>query len=411
MTTIAQAVDYEDPSALHEICNTINFLPPLVSPTKIEIARSHFAAVAQGQAFILQGGDCAESLQDVRAHIIHQKVRLLQEQSRILAQGLKLPVIAVGRIAGQYAKPRSNPWEILPDGTKIHAFRGHNINNVGINERQPDPHRLLLGYFHAPATLDLTKEGQLPTTPPTPGPSSPILRNTGLGQTVTPFESPQGAIFTSHEALHLPFESAVTHNGYNTPASFVWIGERSRQLDGAHIEYVRGLRNPIGIKVGPAMDGQTLVDLLDKLCPDPTNQSNIGRVTVITRFGAEGVDNVLPSLIQAVKKTYHCPVWMCDPCHGNTQTTSDGVKTRDVDLIIEELIKTVQSHWDNNSILGGVHLEQTGEFVTECLDGTKLGSEGSLGLHYRSLCDPRLFYIQAPRVIRAFVDFVGNQYA
>ncbi|KAF2638894.1 DAHP synthetase [Massarina eburnea CBS 473.64] len=247
------------------------------------------------------------------------------------------------------------------------------------------------------------KGGQLPATPPTPGPSTPGMGDTLLEETVGPFDGPERAIFTSHEALHLPFESAVTHGRYNTSASFVWIGERSRQLDGAHIEYVRGLRNPIGVKVGPTMDGPTLVGLLDILCPDPGDKDNMGRVTVITRMGADRVEKVLPSLIQAVKQTQHCPVWMCDPCHGNTQTTTNGIKTRHVDRILEELTRTYQTHVSNDSTLGGLHLEQTGEFVTECLDDAEPASEQKLGLHYRSLCDPRLSNVQALKVVRFFV--------
>ncbi|OOQ88282.1 phospho-2-dehydro-3-deoxyheptonate aldolase [Penicillium brasilianum] len=410
MPYVAQAVEYSDPMALYEVCNTIASLPPLVSPAKIEIARSYFAAAAQGRAFIVQGGDCAESFNDVRPHIIHQKVRLLQEQSRMLAQCLNLPVITVGRIAGQYAKPRSNPWEVLPDGTKIHAFRGHNVNGPSLGERRPDPHRLLLGYFHSRATLDLMKEGQLPATPPTPGPSTPGIDEMLSGKPIDSFDGPQGAIFTSHEALHLPFESAVTHGRYNTSASFVWIGERTRQLNGGHVEYVRGLRNPIGVKIGPTMDGSTLVELLDILCPNPGNDDNIGRITIITRFGADNVEKVLPSLIRAVKETGHRPVWMCDPCHGNTQTTTCGVKTRHVDRILKELTRTWQIHCENESILGGLHLEQTGEFVTECLDSTKQGSsERGLALNYRSLCDPRLSHFQALNVVNSFADFVSKQ--
>lgn len=197
---------------------------------------------------------------------------------------------------------------MLPDGTKIHAFRGHSVNGAGVGERRPNPHRLSLASFHARATLNLMKGGQLPATPPTPGPSIPSVGDTRFEKTVVPFDGPEGTILTSHEALHLPFESAVTHGRYNTSASFVWIGERSRQLDGAHVEYVHGLRNPIGVKVGPAMDGPTLVDLLDILCPDPGNKDNIGRVTIITRMGADRVEKVLPSLIQAVKETNHCPI-------------------------------------------------------------------------------------------------------
>ncbi|KAF7589913.1 hypothetical protein BBP40_003531 [Aspergillus hancockii] len=405
---IAQAVEYDDPNSLQEVLSTISSLPPLVNPMKIEIARSHFAAAAMGKAFIIQGGDCAENFDDVRLHIIQQKVKLLQEQSHLLTQGLDLPIVTVGRIAGQYAKPRSSPWEILSDGTKIHAFRGHNVNGPSLGERRPDPHRLLLGDFYSRTTLEMIKDIQNTPTTRSPGSHQPLYTFplTPEETDVAPLESPAGTIFTSHEALHLPYESAMTRERYNTSASFIWIGERTRQLNGAHVEYIRGLRNPIGVKIGPGMDDSTLVELLNTICPQPHLQENVGRVTIITRFGADHVATVLPPLIRAVRQAGHTPVWMCDPCHGNTQPTKTGTKTRPVGRMLLEATRTYQTHRENKSIMGGLHLEQTGEFVTECIDDMNMDTDNSLNSRYRSLCDPRLSNIQALTLVRQFVDFV-----
>lgn len=405
---VAQAVEYEDPKALLEICHTISSLPPLVSPVKIEIARARFQAAALGKAFILQAGDCAESFHDVRPTIIQQKIKLLEEQCNLLSHGLHLPVVKVGRIAGQYAKPRSSPFETLPDGSKIHAFRGHNVNGMSLDERVPDPQRLLLGYFHSKATMDLMKTYQGPLTPGS-GKVPSSINHPSMTYIPTPSssfdEAGTGAIFTSHEALHLPFETAVTHNNYNTSASFIWVGERTRQLDGGHLEYIRGLRNPLGIKVGPGMTGKELVELLNVINPNPSNTANIGHVTIITRLGVDNVDRVLPSLIQAVAEAGHRPVWMCDPCHGNTQTVS-GIKTRCVDRMLAEVVRTYDTHRRGGSFMGGLHLEQTGEEVTECLNHSFIGDDHGLDVNYRSLCDPRLSNAQALVLVRKFVEFV-----
>jgi 3-deoxy-7-phosphoheptulonate synthase len=407
---IAQAVEYDDSKSFENVISTISSLPPLVNPMKIEIARSHFAAAARGKAFILQGGDCAESFDDVRLHIIQQKVKLLQEQSHLLTQGLNLPIVTVGRIAGQYAKPRSSPWETLSDGTKTHAFRGHNVNGPSLGDRRPDPHRLLLGDFYSRTTLEMIKDIQN-----TPTARSPGSRLTGYSFPLTPeetdvapLESPAGTIFTSHEALHLPYESAMTRDRYNTSASFVWIGERTRQLNGAHIEYIRGLRNPIGVKIGPGMDSSTLIELLNTICPQPSLEENVGRVTIITRLGADNVTTVLPPLITAVHQAGHMPVWMCDPCHGNTQSTAAGMKTRHTRRMLLEATRTYQTHRENKSMMGGLHLEQTGEFVAECIDDMTLDIDNNMSGQYRSLCDPRLSNAQALTLVRQFVDFVRN---
>ncbi|OAL70555.1 class II DAHP synthetase [Trichophyton violaceum] len=378
--TIIQEVQYKDPKVLQDVCNTIANLPPLITPEEIEAARSQFAEAALGKSFVLQGGDCAESFHDVRPHIVNQKIRLLEEQSHILSQGLNRPVATVGRIAG------------------------HNVNGPELSERQPDPHRLLLGYFHSQATLNLMRGPDALSTPPMGlFPSTPAGGEEGVTKRAN-----GGTIYTSHEALHLPLESSSTDGRYNTSASFIWIGERTRQLDGGHVEYVRGLRNPMGIKVGPTMTGETLVELLNCICPNAQDQDHIGRITIITRFGADKVETVLPPLIQAVHKSGHRPLWMCDPCHGNTCTASSGHKTRHISSILREATTYYRVHRENGSTLGGLHLEKTGEFVTECVDGSDMGSEEKLGTNYRSLCDPRLSYLQGLTVVRGFVDFAQH---
>ncbi|EAL90459.1 hypothetical protein KXV22_007233 [Aspergillus fumigatus] len=403
---IAQEIEYKEPLALEEVLRTVASLPPLVSPVKIELARKHFAAAARGEAFIIQGGDCAESFQDVRPLIVQQKVQLLHEQSRLLRDSLGLPVITVGRIAGQYAKPRSCPFETLADGSQVYSFRGENVHGFHPDDRTPDPNRLLQAYFYARATLDLMKACPPLRTPP----SVDAIASPGrdLFRTNLPGEPGQGPIFTSHEALHLPYESAVTHGRYNTSATFVWIGERTRQRNGPHLEYVRGIRNPIGIKVGPTMRPQELVDLLDLIIRQPQDRHDPqdGRVTIITRLGADQVETVLPPLIHAVQKAGHTPVWMCDPCHGNTTVTPSGIKTRCVETIVREVIRTFEVHRASGSFMGGLHLEQTGEFVTECVDAWDTSCERDLTTNYRSLCDPRLSYIQALAVVRSFLDHV-----
>ncbi|KAA8652881.1 hypothetical protein EYZ11_003143 [Aspergillus tanneri] len=402
---IAQDIEYKDPLALEEVLNTVASLPPLVSTVKIELGRQHFAAAARGEAFILQGGDCAENFQDVRPLVVKKKVRLLHEQSRLIRDALGLPVVTVGRIAGQYAKPRSCPFETLADGSRVYSFRGENINGFHSEERTPDPNRLLQAYFHSRATLDLMRACPSLPTPPSCDPV--VSPEKDLFPTDTLQELGQGAIFTSHEALHLPYESAVTHGRYNTSATFLWIGERTRQQNGQHIEYIRGIRNPIGIKVGPTMRPEELVDLLDLILRHQNGQdTQDGRVTLITRLGADQVETLLPPLIQAVRKAGHRPVWMCDPCHGNTKTTPSGIKTRCVETVVREVIQTFEVHRANGSFMGGLHLEQTGEFVIECVDAWDTYCELDLTTSYRSLCDPRLSYVQALTVVRSFLDHV-----
>lgn len=382
-------VQYRDQAAMTKACNTLSTLPPLISPTEIEGARTDLAEVARGNAFIIQGGDCAESFEDVQFELIAGKRKLLAEQSRLLSKGLNVQIIQIGRIAGQYAKPRSEAFQIDHDGKHVETFKGHNINSVELDAREPNPMRLLLGYFNAATTL-LT----LNTVATKPGLKS-ASSQVDLGH-----------LYTSHEALHLPLESAQTKGRYNTSAAFVWIGERTRQVDGAHMEYVRGLRNPIGIKISSRANPKEIVRLLDIL--DPLKQ-DIGRITLITRLGNSNVERGLPAIIEAVRASGHTPIWMCDPCHGCTEMTSGGVKIRRVLRVLDELKQTFAVHQRLGTYLGGVHLEQTGENVSECLSGLPLADEDELvAKNYRSLCDPRLSGTQAVDVVRDFVEFVGE---
>ncbi|KAJ0426737.1 hypothetical protein BJY00DRAFT_320391 [Aspergillus carlsbadensis] len=371
----AQAVEYEDPDIVQTVCDTLKHLPPLVSPEEVEAARHDFYNAAVGKAFIIQGGDCAESFLDVRHDVIRRKVELLHEQSRILEAAFNKPVLRVGRIAGQFAKPRSNPLETLPSGEVVHAFRGHIINSEDENDRAPDPTRLLAGYFHSAVAHNTLRQLQVSGPP----------------------------VFTSHEALHLPYESSLSREDYNLSATTIWLGERTRQLDGAHVEYARGLRNPLGVKIGPSTIPEEIVALLDVLSPD---RSPPGKITLITRLGHKRVRSVLPTLIRAVQLSGHVPVWMSDPCHGNTFTTADGHKTRRVSEMLHELKESYAVHRELGSHLGGIHLEQTGDAVTECLDEVHVTDPDDLAEGYTSLCDPRLSVDQALDVVREFADFV-----
>lgn len=383
----AQAVEYSDVDALNDTCTYLQQLPPLVSRSEIEQARGKFYHVALGRGFIIQGGDCAESFHDVQHDIIRRKVELLYRQSQIIEDAIGKPAIPLGRIAGQYAKPRSNPFEVLPDGELIHAFKGHIVNSEDLADRTPDPKRLLLGYFYSAATQNT------------------VRHVTGLSGSLYTKSDIKSNLYTSHEALHLPYESALTHDSYNLSATTVWLGERTRQLNGAHVEYARGLRNPIGVKIGPTATAAEVVALLNTLAPDT---AQYGKVTIITRMGHSRVRKVLPAIIRAVQLSGHVPIWMCDPCHGNTFATPSGVKTRKVDDMLTELQETYAAHRNLGSHLGGIHLEQTGDDVTECLDGVFQKSEEDLKVCYQSLCDPRLSNEQALALVEGFAEFVKN---
>ncbi|KAL4073188.1 DAHP synthetase [Scleroderma yunnanense] len=441
---IAQPVEYPDQEHLNSVLAKINILPPLVTPAEIERLRHQLAAVQRNEAFLLHAGDCAESFDACTQENISAKIGLILSFSLILIWGAHLPVVRIGRIAGQYAKPRSKPTETI-GGEQVLNFRGDNVNGLDPNDRTPDPERLLSAYFHSAATLNyirgLLTSGFASLHHPRDWSlshvRSPSIRRkfesitegladaldfsrtigSDLGRECS-YERGGGRgvlgqvdFFTSHEALMLDYEQAMTRKFpltgedvrppsdgfYNTSAHFLWVGDRTRQVDGAHVEYFRGIRNPIGIKVGPSLGCEELTRLLDVVNPD----KEPGRVTLITRYGATKVRDHLPGHIQAVTSSGHPVAWICDPMHGNTVTSASGLKTRNFGTIIRELISCTTIHSECGSRLGGVSLEFTGEFneagfsVTECLGGSMELSEDQLELRYHSFCDPRLNFEQA----------------
>ncbi|KAK7458115.1 hypothetical protein VKT23_010023 [Stygiomarasmius scandens] len=444
---VAQDVEYENQEQLTKVLAKLNTLPPLVTPSEIERLRYQLSLVQRNEAFLLHAGDCAESFDACTQENISTKIGLILSFSLILIWGARLPIVRIGRIAGQYAKPRSSKTEKVGD-MEVLSFRGDNVNGLDINDRTPDPERLLRAYFHSTTTLNyirgLLTSGFASLHHPRDWSlnhvRSPSLRREfenivdslsdaldfshTIGAEAGSASYERGGMrgtvgevdfYTSHEGLSLPYEEALTRHFpipsgsrgqkpekketafYNTSAHFLWIGDRTRQLTGAHVEYFRGIRNPIGIKVGPSMGGDELVQLLDIVNPN----KDPGRVTLITRYGASKIENYLATHIAAVKQSEHPVIWVCDPMHGNTLTSSTGLKTRHFGTIISELTTCLRIHAENGSRLGGVSLEFTGELndegfsVTECLGGSMELSEEQLGLRYQSFCDPRLNFEQS----------------
>ncbi|MBX3161040.1 MAG: 3-deoxy-7-phosphoheptulonate synthase class II [Deltaproteobacteria bacterium] len=416
-----QQVAYEDAGSLAKVIDEIGRLPPLVTSWEIEQLRGSIAAAARGDTFVLQGGDCAESFDDCRADPIAAKLKILMQMSLVLVHGTRKPVVRIGRIAGQYAKPRSADVETRGDVT-LPAYRGDLINRDGFTlaERAPDPVLMLRAYERAALTLNfiraLTDGGFADLHHPeywdiSFAKGSPhadqyekivesIRESLDFVSAITGVENEvlrRVDVYTSHEALALPYEQAQTRTvprragHYNLSTHFPWIGMRTAQLDGAHVEFHRGIRNPLGIKIGPAMTIDWLLGLLEVL--DPEREP--GRITLIHRMGADHVATALPPLLQAVQRTGHPVLWICDPMHGNTETTPSGIKTRRFDRISAELEASFELHAQLGSRLGGVHVELTGEDVTECIGGARGLHEGDLERAYKSRVDPRLNYEQA----------------
>ena len=395
-------------------------LPPLVTSWEVEQLRGELARAAHGDAFVLQGGDCAESFDDCRSEPIAAKLKILLQMSLVLVHGTRKPVIRIGRIAGQYAKPRSADNETRGDVT-LPAYRGDIINRDAFTaeDREPDPVLMLRAYERAGLTLNfiraLTDGGFADLHHPEYWDVSfaqgaareqyekivtTIRESLDFVSAITGVESEvlrRVDVYTSHEALALPYEQAQTRQvprrsgWYNLSTHFPWIGMRTAQLDGAHVEFFRGIRNPIGIKVGPAMTTDWLLGLLEVL--DPSNEP--GRITLIHRMGAAKVADKLPPLIEAVRGANRNVLWVCDPMHGNTETTPQGIKTRRFENIVTELEQSFALHTQLGSRLGGAHVELTGEDVTECVGGARGLTETDLERAYKSRVDPRLNYEQA----------------
>ena len=416
-----QQVTYPDEAALRRVVDQMSMLPPLVTSWEVEALKHNLAAAARGEAFLLQGGDCAESFEDCNSEAITVKLKILLQMSVVLVHGIRKPVIRVGRIAGQYAKPRSKSEESRGDVT-LPTYRGDLVNRSGFTteDRTPDPELMLRGYERAALTLNFVRaladggfadlhhpeNWNVRFAEGSRRQAEYIELITSVRDSINFMEAVSGAefaklrqvdVFTSHEALALDYEMAQTRKvprregWYNLSTHFPWIGMRTAQPDGAHVEYCRGIRNPIGIKIGPAMTKEWLQELFDRLDPD----QEPGRITLIHRVGAQKVDELLPPLIDHVRSLGRTVLFCCDPMHGNTETTEDGIKTRRFDNILHELQRSFEIHREMGSHLGGVHFEMTGEDVTECIGGSGGLSEQDLRRAYRSRVDPRLNYEQA----------------
>jgi len=419
-----QQPTYADPSALQHVLDELSHLPPLVTSWEIESLKHQLAEAQAGRRFLLQGGDCAERFEDCESSEIVSKLKILLQMSLVLVHGTRKRVIRVGRFAGQYAKPRSNDTETR-DGATLPSYRGDTINRSGFTEceRTPNPERMLRGYERAALTLNFIRgliEGgfadlhhpeywDLGFMEHTPQAEEYQKMVEQIGQSLRFMETLAGQsigdiervdFFTSHEALHLLYEQAQTRRvphrsgWYNLSTHMPWIGMRTAAPGEAHVEYMRGLENPIGIKVGPKMTPEQLTELLDIL----NSNDEPGHITLIHRFGAHHIAKHLPELIDAVKRSGKMVLWCCDPMHGNTEVTADGIKTRKFEHILAELEQAFEIHADAGTYLGGVHLEVTGDNVTECTGGARGLSDEDLSRAYKSLVDPRLNYEQAMEI-------------
>ena len=410
--------DYPDMAELSRVETELRRMPPLVFAGEARRLKSKLADVAAGKAFLLQGGDCAESFKEFHADNIRDLFRLILQMAVVLTFAGGKPVVKLGRMAGQFGKPRSSPVETI-DGVELPSYRGDNINGMEFTPqaRIPDPQRLMQAYGQSAATLNLLRAfagggyadlhnihrwtlGFVADSPLgaryreiADKISETLQFMEAIG--VTPESQPtlhQVEFFTSHEGLLLGYEEAMTRvdstsgEWYDTSAHLLWIGERTRQLDGAHVEFFRGIRNPIGIKCGPTMEGDDILRLMDVL--NPTDEA--GRITLYGRFGSDKIAQRLPDLLNATRASGRNVVWAIDPMHGNTLTANNGYKTRPFDRILSEVKSFIEICKAEGVHPGGVHLEMTGQNVTECLGGARAVGEGDLADRYHTHCDPRL---------------------
>jgi 3-deoxy-7-phosphoheptulonate synthase len=412
---------YADPAALERVVSDLARLPPVVVSWEIDKLRDRLARIQRGEGFLLQGGDCAESFAECESDRIAKQLKVLLQMSLVLLQGMKLPITRVGRFAGQYAKPRSADTETR-DGVTLPSYRGDLVNRPEFTPeaRRADPQLLLRGYERAALTINFVRalvDGGFADLHHPEYWDLGFMRHAELrdayerivqsiGDALDFFESMTGQavhdsaradFFCSHEGLHLLYESAQTRfiprqgHWYNLSTHMPWIGMRTANVDGAHVEYFRGISNPIGVKVGAAMSDEWLQELVTVLDPLHTP----GRLTLIHRFGAKDIEQQLPRAIEAVRRTGHTVLWCCDPMHGNTETSVGGLKTRRFENILREVDLSFRIHRELGSWLGGVHIELTGEDVTECTGGARGLTDGDLQRAYHTQVDPRLNYEQA----------------
>jgi len=413
-----QQPEWPDPAALAAVRERLSSLPPLVFAGEARALLAALGEVSEGRAFLLQAGDCVESFRDVSAPAIREKLKVLLQMSAVLTYGAMLPVVKVGRIAGQFAKPRSEPTEIV-DGVELPSFRGHVVHSdeATPEARVPDPERLVHGYYQAASTLNLLRaftKGGFADLTLVHSWNREFVAGSPAGQRYEALADEieralrfmqaigidlareptlhEVDVWTSHEGLLLDFEEPLTRTDsltgrpYDCSAHMLWIGERTRDLTGAHVEFFSGVDNPIGVKLGPTATPQDVLGLCERLNPNRVP----GRLTLIARMGAEGVRDALPPLLQAARDTEVPVVWVCDPMHANLIRTPSGTKTRRFDSIMAELQGFFAAHREAGTWPGGVHIEFTGEDVTECVGGSEAVLEEQLDRRYESLCDPRL---------------------
>jgi 3-deoxy-7-phosphoheptulonate synthase len=415
---VLQMPQYPDAGALADVEAQLATFPPLVFAGEARNLKKALARVAKGEAFLLQGGDCAESFAEHGANNIRDFFRVFLQMAVVLTYAGALPVVKVGRIAGQFAKPRSSPVEAV-NGVELPSYRGDIINDIAFTEqaRTPDPQRQLMAYRQSAATLNLLRAfatggyanlasvhqwmlGFLKDSPQSRrykeladriSEALNFMRACGLDLEAHP-ELRATDFYTSHEALLLGYEQAFTRvdsttgDWYATSGHMIWIGDRTRQLDHAHVEYFRGIKNPIGLKCGPSLKPDELIKLVDVLNPD----NEPGRLTLITRFGNEKVGEYLPGMVRAIQREGRIVVWSCDPMHGNTITSNSGYKTRPFDRILSEVKTFFSVHAAEGTHAGGIHLEMTGQDVTECIGGARAITHEDLSDRYHTVCDPRL---------------------
>ena len=432
-----QQPDWEKSEAYSKVISEISGYPPLVFSGEVRALKQQLGDAARGNGFLIQGGDCAETFDDFRADSIRDKLKILLQMSVVLTYGASCNVVKLGRIAGQFAKPRSANTETR-DGIELPSYRGDAVNDINFNEdsRKQNPKRLLRTYNQSAATLNLLRAF-------TTGGFADLNKVHVWNQEFIA-QSPQGKryeeiansiddalifmkavginsdntsalklaeFFTSHEALLLGYEHALTRQDsltgkwYNCSAHFLWIGDRTRQPNGAHVEFLSGVDNPIGIKVGPTINEEELITLCEKLNPE----NEWGKLTLISRMGADTVRSKLPPLIKTIKESGQKVLWVCDPMHGNTYKTDNGYKTRHFDTILEELEHFFAIHRAEETIPGGVHFELTGDNVTECLGGAREISDSDLNSRYETACDPRLNNEQSLELAFLVTDLLRNR--
>ena len=429
---------YPDPARLDAVCNQLRQFPPLIFDGEVRALRQQLAEVAAGRAFLLQGGDCAESFDTLDGESARETFRVLLQMAVVLTYAAARPVVKVGRIAGQYAKPRSADSE-TQGGVTLPSYRGDIVNGAGFttDERTPQPERLLRAYSASAATLNLLRalaQGGFADLHQLHAWTTDFVRASPQGQRYaelagrigetlafmaamgfTSDNTPQlreVSFYTSHEALLLPYEEALTRpcegaggGWFGASAHMLWLGERTRQLDGAHIDYLRGIANPVGIKIGPTATPDEVLALLDAL--DPAHEP--GRVVLITRMGAGKLPTLLPPLVRAVRDAGRPVIWSCDPMHGNTVTSANGYKTRDFANVVQEVREFFAVHAAEGTVAGGLHIELTGQDVTECRGGGQNLGDEQLQQRYTTACDPRLNGSQSLELAFLVADLLKGQ--